>query len=220
MQKFTITVADVNIRVTTDEKPEMVDAVVDLLNDRIRDIITKSPGCSRNEAAILCALDYCARNLKDENRLREEQNAARQLRDEIAYLRRENDALTVEIARMREVAEATAQSPAPSPSDKPDVQDASSVTDDTADTHAAIHRRPPAPGTEALLPNRPDSAEPSTATDAPEESSSPVPAQDVMFNSENAPDTPQHSRRPPRSGNSTSKKRVGDMFDMLTFKDI
>ena len=61
-----------------------------------------------------------------------------------------------------------------------------------------------------------------------------VPATEVMFDCEPAEQTdavegepeatepaPKKSRRSPRSKNgSTGKNKVGDMFDMLTFKDV
>ncbi len=69
-QKFTITIADTEMNVITDEAPEFVDELVGILDRKIREINTASRRCSKNEAALLCALDYCADKLKMQKRVR------------------------------------------------------------------------------------------------------------------------------------------------------
>ena len=59
-QKYTISVADMQINVLTEESQESVDYIVGIIDRRMRDIALKSKKCNRNEAAILCALDFCA----------------------------------------------------------------------------------------------------------------------------------------------------------------
>ncbi len=58
--KHTITIADVQINIVTEEEPEVVEAVVGILDRRIREIFVRSDNrCPKIEAALLCALDYC-----------------------------------------------------------------------------------------------------------------------------------------------------------------
>ena len=53
MPKYKISIAEMDINVSTDETPEMVDTLVGIIDRRIREIISKSPRCSKSEAAIL-----------------------------------------------------------------------------------------------------------------------------------------------------------------------
>lgn len=64
-QKYTITIADVQMNIITDEAPEAVETVVGILDRKMREISLKSGNrCPKNEAALLCALDYCAERTK------------------------------------------------------------------------------------------------------------------------------------------------------------
>ncbi len=69
-QKFTITIADTEMNILTDESPEFVDEIVGILDRKIREINTASRRCSRNEAALLCALDYCSDKIKMQRKVR------------------------------------------------------------------------------------------------------------------------------------------------------
>ncbi len=69
-QKFTITIADTEMNIITDESPEFVDEIVGILDRKIREINTASRRCSRNEAALLCALDYCSDKIKMQRKVR------------------------------------------------------------------------------------------------------------------------------------------------------
>ena len=64
-QKYTITIADIQMNIITDEAPEAVETVVGILDRKMREIALKSGNrCPKNEAALLCALDYCAERTK------------------------------------------------------------------------------------------------------------------------------------------------------------
>ena len=81
-RKLTITIADIEMNVVCDESPETVEAIVGILDRKMREINLHARRCSKNEAALLCALDYCAENMK--------------LTKEIAALKKENAALAAE----------------------------------------------------------------------------------------------------------------------------
>lgn len=68
------------MNVVCDESPEAVEAIVGILDRKMREITLHSRRCSKNEAALLCALDYCAENLK--------------LQKEVNALKKSNEALT------------------------------------------------------------------------------------------------------------------------------
>ena len=63
-QKYTITIADISLNVVCDESPEAVEALVGIVDRHMREINSKSNRCSKTEAALLCALDYCADKVK------------------------------------------------------------------------------------------------------------------------------------------------------------
>ena len=69
-QKYTITVADIEMNVISDESPEAVEALVGLVDRKMREICEKSRSCSKSEAALLCALDYCSERIKLQRKLK------------------------------------------------------------------------------------------------------------------------------------------------------
>ncbi len=69
-QKFTITIADTEMNIITDESAEFVDEIVGILDRKIREINTASRRCSKTEAALLCALDYCSDKIKMQRKVR------------------------------------------------------------------------------------------------------------------------------------------------------
>ena len=69
-QKYTITVADIEMNVISEESPEAVEALVGIIDRRMREICQKSRSCSKTEAALLCALDYCSERIKLQRKLK------------------------------------------------------------------------------------------------------------------------------------------------------
>ena len=62
-QKYTITVADMDLNIISDASPDEVENIVGILDRKMRDINLKSPRCTKNEAALLCALAYCSERI-------------------------------------------------------------------------------------------------------------------------------------------------------------
>ncbi len=63
-QKYTLSIADVELNVTVDESPETVEYIVGVIDRKMRDILLHSKYCPKTQAALLCALDLCADKLK------------------------------------------------------------------------------------------------------------------------------------------------------------
>lgn len=114
-QKYTITIADMEMNVICDESPETVENIVANVDRRIREINLKSPRCSKNEAALLCALDLCTERLSLQSQLTDLEAQNDKLFRALERLQRENENLAEQLAvakEARESAEAAVTAPA------------------------------------------------------------------------------------------------------------
>ena len=92
-QKYTITVADMELSIISDAAPDEVENIVGMLDRRMRDINLKSPRCTKNEAALLCALDYCADKLKAQRKVKRLEALSAEYEIRIAELEEELEEL-------------------------------------------------------------------------------------------------------------------------------
>ncbi|MBE6547437.1 MAG: cell division protein ZapA [Ruminococcaceae bacterium] len=63
-QKYTITIADMELNVISEAPTEDIEKVVGVLDRRVRSLLLKNNNCSKTEATLLCALDFCADKLQ------------------------------------------------------------------------------------------------------------------------------------------------------------
>lgn len=227
-QKYTITVADMELNIISDASPDEVENIVGILDRRMRDINLKSPRCTKNEAAILCALSYCSERIAMQEAFKKvEKDAFRfagdneKLKKTIESMQEEIDRLRKDAAVMRsildraaasvpqaDVAEARA-SAAPAPKGrfvprrtvgKPEPE--AKISETTRGDQLSAFDEP------AAEPSVPAAAVPT----APVPSASPAPETAADAEPESAP-----SKKGQKSG---AKTRVGSMFDLLTFSDV
>ena len=203
-QKYTLSVADTEINVITDEPRETIDAIVGTVDRRIREINLKSRNCSRIEAALLVCLDYCAEKIKLQKKIKmadAEISRLAALNDATA---RENAALTREIEMLRQSLNMkTPEAPAPTRISKP-VQ--LSINEELKDEEAYS----------------PFAEEEETPTAAPEAVEEETPVQDTILEDApvaeapvaEAPVAEAPAAEPPK------KKRVRSMFDLITFDKL
>ena len=107
-QKYTITVSDMELSIVSDATPEEVENIVGMLDRRMRDINLKSPHCTKNEAAILCALAYCSERLSMQDSYKKMEGEAfryaaenERLKKTIEQFKAEADSLRGDISVLR-----------------------------------------------------------------------------------------------------------------------
>ncbi len=105
-QKYTITIADVQMNVIAEESPETVEGLVGMVDRKMKEIMGPSSRCSKTEAALLCALDYCSERVKAQRKLKSiegkldiAENTVDELEYENAQLRKEIEELKMMIAK-------------------------------------------------------------------------------------------------------------------------
>ena len=96
-QKYTITIADVEMNVISDESAEAVEALVGIVDRKMREISMMSRRCSKSEAALLCALDYCSDKIKAQRKLKALESKLTLTEAAVEDLEAENEALRREL---------------------------------------------------------------------------------------------------------------------------
>ncbi len=102
-QKYTITVADMEMNVVSDESAEAVEALVGIVDRKMREISLMSKRCSKSEAALLCALDYCSDKIKAQRRLKALEAKLALTEAAVEELEAENEQLREELALIKGV---------------------------------------------------------------------------------------------------------------------
>lgn len=187
MAKYTITIADIDINIHTEETPEMVKTLVDTVDQRIRSLVKASPRLSKSEAAILCAVDYCAEHIKSDEKTRDMERDYVKLTKELEMLREEHARLLLADDEMRRE---------------------NRILHDIIAKNVNTQKNAPTQGVQLSIETNPSNTTSAT---------------DVMFKDELDPNGPPRKvrRRPsPIKANTPANNKVGDMFDMLTFKDV
>lgn len=100
-QKYTLTVADIEINVISDESPEAVEALVSIVDRKMREISSKSRNCPKTEAAILCALDYCSDRIRAQRKVKAVESKLAMTEATLDELIAENEALKEEIRQLQ-----------------------------------------------------------------------------------------------------------------------
>ena len=212
-QKYTITVADMELNIVSDASPDEVENIVGILDRRMRDINLHSPRCTKNEAAILCALSYCSERIAMQEAFKKVEKDAFRFAGENEKLKKTVESLQEEIDRLRKDAavmqsildravavdrdEVKAEAPARVryvPKQFPDKQTAegSDEPERAAEEETLVAEAPAVPA--------PSAAVPAAASEQ----------DDSVFVLDAA-------RKDKRTGKKSS---VGAMFDMLTYEDV
>ena len=100
-QKYTITIADIEMNVISDESAEAVEALVGIVDRKMWEISMMSKRCSKSEAALLCALDYCSDKIKAQRKLKAMESKLALTETAMEELEEENEALRRELDELK-----------------------------------------------------------------------------------------------------------------------
>ena len=100
-QKYTLSIADMHINVVTEASRESVDKIVGMLDRKMREITLNSKKCPKNEAALLCALEFCADKIAMKEELETLEDTIADKNKEIASAEKKIAKLEDEIAKLR-----------------------------------------------------------------------------------------------------------------------
>ena len=100
-QKYTITIADIEMNVVCEESAEAVEALVGIVDRKMREITMMSKRCSKSEAALLCALDYCSDKIKAQRKLKAIESKLALTEAAVEELEAENEKLRQELALIK-----------------------------------------------------------------------------------------------------------------------
>ena len=235
-QKYTITIGDVEMNVICEESPETVEKIVGHVDRKIREINLGSARCSKHEAALLCALDYCTEKLNLQAKLNEVEEQNDKLFRALERLQRENEklgeTLDLEQTKTRDLTLALESAHAEIAQEKLRAQAAAAaavaaagnanpaVSTETVPVAvvAPIVKEEPAAEFEQLSINTQE-----VSPDAPE--AAPAPVQEEPKSSVGTATPLDHIVQKKKtysyrsSAAARAKNKVGNMFDTLTFHD-
>lgn len=223
-QKYSITVSDMELNIISDASPDEVENIVGILDRRMRDINLKSPRCTKNEAAILCALSYCSERIAMQEAFKKVEKDAFRFAAENEKQKRTIESMQKEIDNLRKDAEvmrslldraSISASPQPDPvaAEQPSQSVAKAVSAEEVkapeEVQLSAFEEQAAPAIEepvAAVPEQP--VAPMSALEKPEQ----APA--------NEPEEVKAEEAAPKKTKPANKNRVGSMFDFLTFSDV
>lgn len=244
-QKYTLVIADVEMNVVTDAPRETVDKIVGILDRKMRDINLKSHRCTKNQAALLCALEYCAEKLalqernaeleeiaeQDEATIEQKDQKIAELEAEVARLQGENEVMNSILERAAASTKHFMGNHEPEAAAAPAAEQ--SATEQEIPSKNEEEKAPEQVPAEAEAQE--EAKAPEEAQDQPEE----IPeapeqlsvnfedqAEDEQVNTKAAQvigEIAEQSAAPipkAKAKKTKNRSRVGSMFDLLTFNDV
>lgn len=99
--KYALTIADIQLDVLSEAPQNEVDKISGIVDRKMREIYLHSRSCTRNEAALLCALEFCAERLDSQSRLAELEQLAAKYDEVLKVFRSKNQELSDELGKLR-----------------------------------------------------------------------------------------------------------------------
>lgn len=232
-KKYTLVISDVEMNVLTDAPWESVEKIVGILDRKMRDIHLKSYRCTKNQAALLCALEYCAEKLTLQERNAEleeiaEQDAATieqkeqkiaELEAEIARLQGENEIMHNILERAAASTErimghsAPVEEPKAEPKAEEPKVEAPKAEEVTEPEAAPVQEEAAVQAADEQ--DAPEQLSVDFEAEAPAESVNTKAAQVIEEIADKEAEMPRVKAK-----KSKNRSRVGSMFDLLTFNDV
>lgn len=215
-KKFTVVIADVEMNILTDAPTETVEKIVGMLDRRMRDIHLKSNRCTKNQAALLCALEYCSEKLGLQERNDELEALSEQDAELIAQKDEQIAALQAELARVQGENEIMHG-----------ILERAAASTERIMGHNEQPAQEPEPEPEQAMPEeKKEQAEAAPKAEAPEQLSvdfdteveEPVNTKAAQVIGEIASEEAAVPKV--KAKKTKSRSRVGSMFDLLTFNDV
>lgn len=100
-QKYSLNIADIQLDVVADAAPAEVEKIAGMLDRKMREIYLHSRSCTKNEAALLCALEFCADRLAGQERLAELEELSEKYSEVLKVIREKNAELGEEVEKLR-----------------------------------------------------------------------------------------------------------------------
>lgn len=69
-ERYNIEISGIQLTIVSDETEDFVNSIVARIDERVNDLVVRNKRCSKLDAALLCALDYCGEAVKAEKRIR------------------------------------------------------------------------------------------------------------------------------------------------------
>ena len=120
-ERFEIEIADIQFAIVSDDGEEFVSQIVKTVNDRVSDLVLHNKRCSKLDAVLLCALDYCSEKAKADKKIRSLEAQVELLEANNRRLREEIDGRPAkkEVITSKSVEEKPAEKPAEKAAEKP-----------------------------------------------------------------------------------------------------
>ena len=100
-QRYTITIADMEVNIVSDGSPEAIESLVNNVDRKMRELLLANRRCSKAEAALLCALGYCSDKI-DAMRKQKQLEASLDMKDaELRSAKKELDGKDKELEKLR-----------------------------------------------------------------------------------------------------------------------
>ena len=209
-QKYTLNIADIQLNVVADMAPEQVDKIAGILDRKMREFYLNSRFCTKNEAALLCALEFCSERLELQSRTSELQALNAKYETVLKALQERNGELNQELEKLKSEntllrSLITTKAPAGIPTEVPATEPTPSPVSAADFLHEVATATESAPGTDRASQPVPGAAGQPTAPKASQPESRP----------EGRPEG-----RPADSADADKRRsRMGSMFDLLSFDD-
>ena len=99
--KYALTIADIQLDVLSEAPRDEVDKIAGIVDRKMREIYLHSRSCTKNEAALLCALEFCSERLAGQGRLAELEELTAKYEQVLQVFRDKCQGLTDDLEKLR-----------------------------------------------------------------------------------------------------------------------